>query len=344
MNRILRGLAGVGVVALLVIGYFTLTERGQDVLLERFAGVGVGAPPLQGIDGLRVFMCGTSSPLPSPDRAQACVAVIAGDRLFVVDVGAGSARTATLGRMPLEDLSGVLLTHFHSDHIAALYEFNLNSWVAGRADPLSVVGPVGVDQVVEGMNAAYELDRGYRVAHHGADLLPPELGVMQARVIEPGVVLEEDGLRISAFTVDHAPVSPAVGYRFEYRGRSVAVSGDAVVDESLRQGVRGADLLLQDAISLPIVTTLEQANADIGNTRLQRILADIQDYHAPTGSLDELVDELDVLQLAIYHMVPPPRGGVMERIFRRDLPPGTLLTEDGMILDLPAGSDEIVVR
>jgi ribonuclease Z len=344
MTRLLKALATGGAIALLVIGYFTLSERGQDLLLERVAAVGVAAALPPDIDGLRVFMCGTSSPLPAPDRAQTCVAVIAGDRVFIVDAGAGSARTATLGRLPLEDLSAVLLTHFHSDHIAALYDFNLNSWVAGRATPLSVMGPLGVDQVVEGMNAAYELDRGYRVDHHGAGLLPPELGVMQARVIEPGVVFEADGLRITAFAVDHAPVSPAVGYRFEYRGRSVALSGDAVVDESLRQAVRGADLLLQDAISLPIVTALEQANAELGNTRMQRILSDIQDYHAPTGSLDGLVAELNVSLLAIYHLVPPPQGRVMERIFRRDLPPGTLLAEDGMVFDLPGSSDEIVVR
>ena len=168
--------------------------------------------------------------------------------------------------------------------------------------------------------------------------------MMHAAEIAPGVVLDEGGLRVTAFSVDHAPVSPAVGYRFEYRGRSVAVSGDAVVDESLREGVRGVDLLLQDAISLPIVNALEETNAELGNTRMQKILTDIQDYHAPTGSLDELVTELDVGRLAIYHLVPPPPGGVMKRIFRRDLPPGTLLTEDGMVFDLPAGSDEIIIR
>ena len=344
MTRLLNGLAVVGMIALSVAGYLVLSERGQDFLLERLAGLGVVGASAVDVDGLRVFMCGTSSPLPAPGRAQACVAVMAGDRLFVVDAGAGSAGTATLGRVPLQNLSGVLLTHFHSDHIAALYDFNLNSWVAGRAAPLTVMGPAGVDRVVDGMNAAYELDRGYRVAHHGADLLPPELGVMEARVIEAGVVLEEDGLRITAFAVDHAPARPAVGYRFDYRGRSVALSGDAVVDESLRQAVRGADLLLQDAISLPIVTALERATAEAGDTRMPRILSDIQDYHAPTGSLTGLVEESDVAQLALYHLVPPPRGGVMERIFRRGLPPGTLLTDDGMIFDLPAGSDEIVVR
>lgn len=92
------------------------------------------------------------------------------------------------------------------------------------------------------------------------------------------------------------------------------------------------------------MTALEEANADIGNTRLERILADIQDYHASTASLAEIVTDLGVAQLAVYHLVPPPRHGIMERIFRRDLPKGTVLTEDGMDFDLSADSDEIVVR
>jgi ribonuclease Z len=344
MKRLFKGLTAFGAMGLLAVGYLVFTERGQDFLLDKLTSVAAAGTFPEEVDGLRVFMCGTASPMPTRGRAQACVTVIAGDRVFVVDAGAGSAGVAAVGRVPLQNLSGVFLTHFHSDHISALYDFNLNSWVAGRSAPLTVMGPVGVARVVEGMNAAYGLDHGYRVAHHGADLLPPDLGVMQARVIEPGVVLDEDGLRVTAFAVDHSPVSPAVGYRFEYRGRSVAVSGDAVVDESLRQGVRGVDLLLQDAISLPIVTALQRANAELGITRMESILHDIQDYHAPTVSLDELVSELGVSQLAIYHMVPPPQGGLMKRIFRRDLPPGTLLTEDGMIFDLPADSDEIMVR
>ena len=344
MTRFIRGLTVAGVLALLVIAYFVGTDRGQDLLLERLAVVAVSRVPPSPPDGLRIFMCGTSSPLPTPDRAQTCVAVIAGDRTYVVDTGAGSAGPAVLGGLPLENLSAILLTHFHSDHIAALYDFNLNSWVAGRPSPLQVMGPVGVERVVEGVNAMYELDRGYRVAHHGADLLPPELGLLHAQTIQPGVILEEDGLRITAFTVDHSPVSPAVGYRFDYRGRSVALSGDAVVNDNLRENVRGADLLLQDAISLPIVTALETAAGKAGNSRQHRILHDIQDYHAPTASLGELVTAADVSQLVIYHLVPPPRGRIMRRVFKRDLPPGTILATDGMTFDLPAGSDEILTR
>lgn len=291
-------------------------------------------------DGLQVFMCGTSSPLPDPDRAQACVAVLAGESLYLVDTGAGSARVATLGRLPLERLEAVFLTHFHSDHIAALPEFNLNSWVAGRPWPLAVFGPIGVSEIVDGLNAAYRLDSTYRVAHHGKELMPPDLDVMQANLMEAGTVLEFGDLTITSFAVNHDPIRPAVGYRFDFRGRSVVISGDAIITPGLIRAATGADLLLQDALALPIIQTLEQASA---GTRMEKIFQDIQDYHAHTDDLSALVEQSGVRQLALYHLVPPPSNALFAKIFSRDLPEGTVITRDGMIFELPAGSEEVSV-
>ncbi len=291
-------------------------------------------------DGLRVFMCGTSSPIPDPDRAQACVAVFAGDSLFLVDAGAGSAQVATLGQLPLERLEAVFLTHFHSDHIAALPEFNLNSWVAGRPRPLSVFGPAGVSEVVDGLNAAYRLDSTYRVAHHGEELMSPELGVMQASLMDAGTVLDFGDLTITSFEVNHDPIRPAVGYRFDYRGRSVVISGDAIVTQGLIDAATDADLLLQDSLSLPIIKTLEEASA---GTRMENILHDIQGYHAHTDDLSALVEQSGVRQLALYHLVPPPRNALLKKIFERDLPEGTIVTRDSVIFELPAGSAEVSV-
>ncbi|MCB1686342.1 MAG: MBL fold metallo-hydrolase, partial [Pseudomonadales bacterium] len=290
-------------------------------------------------EGLRVFIFGSSAPLPAPDRAQACVAVRAGNRLYLVDAGAGSARTLSLARIDLSQLRGVLLTHFHSDHIASLPDFNLNSWVAGRPDPLTVYGPVGVSQVVEGFNAAYALDTGYRVAHHGAELLPPELALMQSRIVAPGLVTEEDDLVITAYSADHFPVEPALLYRFDYRGRSVVISGDTLVNDSLIEAATDADLLLQDALSVPIIASLEEATA--GN-RVSKIFHDIPDYHAPTSDMERLLKATGVQQLALYHLVPPPMNFLLEKVFTRDLPAGVILTEDGMTFDLPAHSNDII--
>ena len=311
----------------------------QDLLLNRLATAGFTAADKPEFDGLRVFMCGTSSPLPAPDRAQACVAVMAGDRLYLVDAGAGSARTLSLARVDMSQLRGVLLTHFHSDHITSLPEFNLNSWVAGRPAPLTVFGPIGVTQVVDGFNAAYSLDSEYRVTHHGAELLPPALAVMQPQEIAPGVVSAEDDLVVTAYPADHFPVVPALIYRFDYRGRSVVVSGDTLVNEGLIEAATGADLLLQDALSVPIIAALEQATA---GSRISKIFHDIPEYHAPTADMVRLLESAGVKQLALYHLVPPPANFLFEKIFTRDLPDEVILTEDGMTFDLPAGSEEII--
>ena len=341
MRKAFVFLAGSSILAI-AIGFGIWNSRaGQDWLLER-AVAAVMKPPaaMNQYEGLKVFLCGTSSPLPAPGRAQACVAVFAGESLYLVDTGAGSAQVATLGRLPLERLEAVFLTHFHSDHIAALPEFNLNSWVAGRPKPMAVFGPPGVSEVVDGLNNAYRLDLTYRVAHHGKELLAPNLGVMEAQLMEAGTVLDMGDLTITSFLVNHDPVRPAVGYRFDYLGRSVVISGDAIVTPSLIDAATGADLLLQDSLSLPLIKSLEKASA---GSRMEKIFFDIQDYHAHTSDLSALVAQSGVRQLALYHLVPPPQNALFAKIFSRDLPPGTILSQDSMIFELPTGSEEVKV-
>ena len=292
-------------------------------------------------DGLKVTLCGTSSPLVAPGRAQACVAVETPDHLYIVDAGSGSAATATLARVPTVKLRGILLTHFHSDHISDIGDFNLNSWVAGRPAPLQIIGPEGVERVVEGFNIAYELDLGYRVAHHGEELLNPILGVLQPRQITEGIILEEDGLRITAFEVSHPPIEPALGYRFDYGGRSLVISGDSLVTDTIIEISDGADLVLHDAMALQLVQTMETLASRTGNTRQATLLHDIQDYHATNEDLQRLVAEADIGQLALYHLVPAPRNAMAVSTFTAVIPEGALITEDGMVISLPAGSEDI---
>lgn len=295
----------------------------------------------QEFDGLKITLCGTSSPIPAPGRAQACVAVETPEHLYIIDAGSGSAATANLSNVPMEKLRGILITHFHSDHISDIGDFNLNSWVAGRPEPLQIIGPTGVERIVDGFNMAYELDRGYRVAHHGAELLNPELGTLQSKTIAEGVIVDQDGLRITAFEVSHPPIEPAFGYRLDYGGRSVVISGDSLVTDKIVEISNGADVVLHDAMSLQLVRGAAGMARTTGNTRLATVLKDIQDYHATTDDLNRLSSEAEIGQLALYHLVPAPRNAMALRAFSNDIPEGALLTEDGMVISLPAGSEEI---
>ena len=148
----------------------------QDALMRRVAARLVSAAPEQlfAKDALRVLLCGSASPLAHPTRARPCTAVFAAGRFYVVDTGPGSWNHLALWRVPGERIGAVLLTHFHSDHIGELGEFNLQTWVAGRPAPLRVFGPPGVERVVAGFSTAYAEDARLRTAHHGVEIVPPE--------------------------------------------------------------------------------------------------------------------------------------------------------------------------
>lgn len=343
MNRALIGVTAI-VATIGGLGYFVTmhTAPGQDFLLSRAVNLAASAgetPP----DGIRVLVCGSAAPLPTEGREQGCLAVLTPDHYFIVDAGAGSANTIGLAGLPGQRLNGVLLTHYHSDHIDAIPTINLTSWVAGRQGPLKVYGPPGVQRVVDGFNDAYSLDRQYRTAHHGEDFMPIEYGVLEA-VEQPVESVQQLGeLTITSFTVDHSPIDPAVGYRFDYKDRSVVITGDTVVTQRLREIVDDADLLFSDALSLPIVQTLQDAAAARGQERLAKVLFDIQDYHASVADVAELTRTTGVGMTALYHMVPGPRNALMENIFEREIDENMLLTRDGMWFTLPVGSDEILI-
>ena len=158
-----------------------LVERGTKAIAKR------GAVPFPKSESLRVYVCGSASPL-GMGQAQACIAVITPEHFYLIDSGAGSTDNISRLGLPMSRLQGLLLTHFHSDHIAEIYEVNLSSWVQGRPQPLTIYGPEGVDEVVDGVNTSYRQDRIYRTGHHGEELLPPALGVLQHETIAPGVV------------------------------------------------------------------------------------------------------------------------------------------------------------
>jgi len=308
----------------------------------------VAADPLAGLDeGLHVAIVGSGSPLPDEQRGNPCVAVIAGGKIYLVDAGEGSSET--INRMGIDAglIELVLLTHFHSDHIGGLGSVNLQRWVADRTDsPMKVFGPPGIEKVVRGYNEAYELDRGYRTAHHGEEFVDSSTGAMVPEEFPvPGegetiVVLEEDGLVVTAFEVDHSPVAPVVGLRFDYRGRSAVISADTVYSENLVKAAQDTDLLIHDALSEELLMMVAQAQTEAGFRGRGKILADVTDYHATAPQAADAAQKAGAKALALVHIVPPlPLKGLQE-VFLADAPDrydGPLwLAADGDLYSLPA--------
>ena len=309
------------------------------------------------IDGLRVVFCGTSGPLPAPGRAKPCVAVQAGDDLYLVDVGPEATENLMLWRMPLAKAKVVFLTHMHSDHIGDVGEFNLQSWVGGRAAPLALVGPPGVEKVAAGFNQAYELDHGYRKAHHehGAFKFSIPAGLLKAQVVPvpkadaSGVATAlawRDGpLTVTAIVVAHDPVKPAYGYRFDYKGRSVVISGDTRKWPPLAQASKGADVLIHEAQNSDMTRQLAAGLAGLSNARMSSLMTDTLTYHTTPVEAADIARAAGVKRLVLYHLTQAGLPFYTPETFTKGMDAGGpldwRLSKDGMTIELPAGSTEI---
>ena len=295
--------------------------------------------------GLRVVICGSGSPMPDPARAKACTAVIVKGRAYLVDVGPGSVNTLQLMGFPLDRIAGVFLTHYHSDHIGDLGELRMQSWVNGRTAPLAVYGPPGVERVVGGFNAAYGLDDDYRTLHHGEAYVPHAAAALAAQTFELGpdgsrIVYHDADVTITAFKVNHDPIRPAVGYRFEAGGRSVVISGDTAPTPNLVKWSKGADVLVSEALSPRMVELIAKASADAGMDRQAKMVRDTLNYHTDPVSAAKEANEAGVGLLVYSHLAPGlPQPTLVSLFFDgvaqvRD-PKLWAVGFDGLRIDLP---------
>jgi ribonuclease Z len=262
-------------------------------------------------DGLYVGLAGTGAPLPDARRRGGCSFVLAGAHLFIVDSGPGSTLTLELMNVPLGKIDAVLLTHLHSDHMGGLGELMLKAWTRGpRSHPLQVMGPEGVGSVVAGFNQAYGVDTKARIDHHGDVVAPASGAGGVARTIDSfdehgaAVIFEADGVKVTTFLVDHRPVSPAFGYRFDYKGRSVVISGDTLPSESLRRHAEGADLLVHEALQPKMLQVVHDAALSAGRDNLVAVTTDILGYHTFPEEVARIARDAKVRQVVFHHFLP----------------------------------------
>ena len=211
-----------------------------------------------------VTLLGTGSPRANLERFGPSILVQAGDQTLIFDAGRGSIQRLSQIGVGFNQVDALFLTHLHSDHVVGIPDLWLSGWLLSRrAEPLTVFGPNGTSAMMERLRQASEFDIRLRIEDDGVPQSGSELNLND---IEQGVVYEAEGVRVTAFEVDHRPIVPAFGYRIDYEGHSVVLSGDTRYSPNLIEFAEQADLLVHEVA--------DASNAFLAdNPNFQQVLA-----------------------------------------------------------------------
>jgi ribonuclease Z len=198
---------------------------------------------------LKVTLLGTGTPQPIMDRFGPSILIQAGNQSLLFDAGRGCLQRLRQINLPYDKIDALFLTHLHSDHIVGLPDLWLTGWLLSkRADPLKIFGPIGTSDMAMYLQKAFTFDIKIRIED---DKAPADGSKLNVTEIQQGVIYQKDGVTVTAFEVDHAPVKPAFGFRVDYKGHSVVLSGDTKYSNNLVGFAKGSDLLVHEVIVAP---------------------------------------------------------------------------------------------
>mgnify|MGYP001078199478 CR=1 FL=1 len=274
-------------------------------------------------ESIYVYTVGTASPMPSK-RAETGTAVIVNGHFFMFDVGDGVVAQATRMGLPLDRLDGIFITHYHSDHFMDLPDLINRSWIRGRSHDLHLYGPDGTDSINQSIKGFLHLESKHRADHHGHEIM--DISKVHAIAHEfkniqnrKEVIYEKDGIKITAFDVNHEPIEPAVGYAIEYKGKKVVISGDTKKNDLVLEMAQDADLLLHEVILNSLLEEVEAALGREGLERNEKIIHDIQDYHTTPAEVAELAATANVKKLILHHFAPAPDSWGIKKLYKKEM-------------------------
>ncbi|MCZ0953828.1 MAG: MBL fold metallo-hydrolase [Rhodospirillaceae bacterium] len=197
---------------------------------------------------IRVTLLGTGDPRPVMENFGPSILVEAADQTLIFDAGRGALQRLTQLGISFDEIDGVFFTHLHSDHIVGFPDLWLTGWLISRRErPLRVFGPLGTRQMLDHLTQAFSFDIAIRIADDGVAESGSRFEVIE---VENGFEWSAGGVSVQAFDVDHRPVEPALGYRIDFGGRSVALSGDTRYSENLIEYATGVDLIIHEVVGM----------------------------------------------------------------------------------------------
>ncbi len=248
-----------------------------------------------------VIMLGVGSPPPLMNRFGPGTLIKAGDKYLLVDAGRGVTQRLWQLKIPLGRIDGLFVTHLHSDHVIGIPDVLLTGWLSspfgGRKGNFNVWGPKGVKAMMHHIRLAYQGDIDIRVKDQGfsvEDVAP------NTSEIQPGLIYDQDGVKVTAIEVNHGEfIKPAFGYRVDYDGRSVVISGDTKYHPPLAEAAKGVDLFIH---------AVGAAKPELLESRLA--WRTILNHHTEPEDVGRIFEIAQPKMAALYHFVTLTNGTI----------------------------------
>lgn len=257
----------------------------------------------------RLILLGTGGgPRPRKASSGSAQVIVVNDAAYVVDCGDGVARQLAFAGVPLASLKSIFITHHHSDHNADYGNLMLLAWTAGLRTRVDTYGPPPLDRMTRLFFELNAYDIETRTKDEGRPPLQPLVHAHE--ISQGGVVMQDANVKVTAAVVNHPPVTPSLGYRFDTPDRSIVISGDTTPVDSLIALAKGADVLVHDAMFMPGIDRLASRVPNATSLRKSML-----SHHTTAEDAGRVAREAGVKLLVLSHLVPPDDPEITDQMW-----------------------------
>ena len=258
---------------------------------------------LQHARGTQLVLLGTgAAPFPGLRRHMQSSVMLHNGSAYVVDCGLGVTDLYARTGVPFSAVRSIFITHQHPDHNIEYGPFLVLGWIQGLKQSVNAFGPPPLRQMTED----YLKSAKTTIDFWAEDFKLKPFGMIDVKDLpEAGPVMQDENVKVTSVLVQHPPVHPAYGYRFDFHDRSIAFSGDTVPLEAVAQMARGADVLVHEAMYLPAIERMARGQAAQGNLgSYQTIMHHMNADHSPIEDVGRIAQEAGVKMLVLSHLSP----------------------------------------
>ncbi|HEV8140609.1 MAG TPA: MBL fold metallo-hydrolase [Pyrinomonadaceae bacterium] len=261
----------------------------------------------------RIILLGTKGgPNLGASRSNPSTLILINDNPYLIDCGYGTSRQLISAGVPLSQLRYIFITHHHSDHNLDYGPLLYNVWAAAQRSHLDGYGPPGLRKLTDDFLAYEKFDIETRILDEG--YANPDKLISVHEFDKPGLIMQNDQVKVTSCRVRHPPISQSYAYRFDAKDRSIVISGDTAYAPELAEFAKDADVLIHEAMYLAALEKLIKAAPDATRLR-QHLFAS----HTSTADVGRVAAQANVKTLVLTHLVPGNDATITDQQWSEDV-------------------------